>query len=153
MLALVRRELGYFRCCFFAASWVSGLLPVCLGLAGSVGTCICCFSFGSRFGFLYLVSSCFGFLPFSLLPYCWGCVFVFSAGWFCFVICLGVWFSRAYSQFPSSISLLFILFRRLFRFLGVFPLDWVLFGASLLSRRVLFDVGSGFRSHLLSDTN
>ena len=112
-------------------------MPVCLGLAGSVGTCICWFSFGSRFGFLYLVSSCFGSFPLSLLPTAGVCIFVVSAGWFCFVICLRVWFSRAYSPLPvlyfytlypfsSSVFVFWVSFR------------WIGFCLGLLFSRVGF---------------
>ena len=79
-------------------------------------------------------------LVFSLFPCCLTagvCIFVFSAGWFCFVICLRVWFSRACSPLPvlyfytlspfsSSVFVFWVSFR------------WIGFCLGLLFSRVGF---------------
>ena len=77
------------------------------------------------------------FFPLSLLPTAGVCIFVVSAGWFCFVICLRVWFSRACSPLPvlyfytlspfsSSVFVFWVSFR------------WIGFCLGLLFSRVGF---------------
>ena len=75
--------------------------------------------------------------PLSLLPTAGVCIFVVSAGWFCFVLCLGVWFSRAYSPIPVLyFSTLYPFSSSVFVFWVSFR--WVGFCLGLLFSRVGF---------------
>ena len=118
-------------------------MPVCLGLAGSVEACICCFLWFS----VWFSLPCFFLLWFFPFPCCLLLGFVylcFLLGGFALFSVLGFSSPVLTPRFPSYISLLFLLFAVCFVFWV--SSRWLGFCLGLLFSRVgfFFAVGSGF---------